>query len=72
MSKWTKFIDKLPEEGQTVKVQGQWPITLHAYFRKHKLGYAFEEIRSHARLIVCEFKPKAIWMPITLPEAANE
>jgi hypothetical protein len=71
MSEWTRFRDKLPEEGQTIKVNGQWPFTIYAYFRKHKLGYAMEELRSQARLIVHEFKPNAVWMPIVVKEMGN-
>lgn len=68
MSEWTRFIDKLPEEGQRVEVNGQWPFTIYATFQKHKYGHALEELRSQARLVVQEFKPKAVWKPLILED----
>jgi len=72
MNEWTRFKDKLPTEGQAIKVRNQWPFTLNAHFRKHELGYALVELRAQARLVVREFKPNAIWMPIEVKEMANE
>ncbi len=68
MSEWTRFRDKLPEEGQAIKVNGQWPFTVNAFFRKHILGYALDELRAQARLIVREFKPKAVWQALAKGE----
>lgn len=68
MAEWTRFKDKLPEEGQRISVQGQWPFVpsgiFRTYVKEHCRGYCLDEFNSQARLIIREFKPGAMWMPL--------
>jgi hypothetical protein len=70
MADWVSFKNKLPEEGQRVRVKGHFPFEVNVIFCTTDAGgYSLKVIREGNPI---EIYGATEWMPITLPEVADE